>query len=127
MVIFGVKVLDSEKVDSFIDKTNDRFDKVLFFKGMLFKFKNMIVVDMKPLLFPFYWLGLVSFITIYYFWGFRPKLLTFAFIVFCGGIFWTRYFFYFFLKIGIKKEGYLGKIKLMSHQDTLREVLYNSK
>ena len=123
MVIFGVKILDSEKVDSFIDKTNDRFDKVLFFKGMLFKFKNMIVVDMKPLLFPFYWFGMVSFLTIFWYWGFN-KFSFLALIVFSCGIFWSKYFFYVMLKIGLKKEGYRGKIKLLSNQNTLKGVIY---
>ena len=126
MVIFGISTADSEELDHFIYKTNERFNKVLFFTGKLFKFKDMVVIDMKPLIVKFYYLGLFSAVTIYYFWGFS-KLLIPAFIVFAGGFFWTRYFFYFFLKIGLKKEGHTGKIKLISSQNTLRGVLYGAR
>lgn len=125
MVIFGVEVSNSKELDNFIYKSNKRFKKVLLFYGELSKVKNILVVNMRPLLMPFYWMGLFSFFVITYFWGFN-KFSIMALMVFSGGIVWTRYFFYFFLKMGLKKEGHKGKIKLLYDQNTLREVLYGS-
>ena len=125
MVIFGISVSNSLELDNFIYKTNNRFENVVTFYGTLTKYKDLVVVDMKPLIVPFFWFGLLTFFTLLYFFGFN-KFSIFSLMIFSTGIFWTKYFFYMMLKIGLKKEGHKGKIRLLSSQKTLEGVLYGT-
>lgn len=127
MVIFGVKVeSENQEIKEFVYKTNLRFSKVLFFRGFLNYDNDTLMVNMKPLIFKAYWFGLFAGLIIFYFAGFNIFTIL-SLVVFGFGFFWTRYFFYLFLRIGLRKADYKGFMKLQSDQQTLEGVVYGTK
>jgi len=39
--------------------------------------------------------------------------------------FWSKYFLFVFFKLGLKKERYKGKAKLMKTEEIIRRLIYN--
>ncbi len=94
------------------------------FIGKIKKMGSVYVVQMDPVYFNFTWLiWLVFFASIIGF-GFRYKWHIPMMLIASLGIFWTRYFFFFMMKKGLKKAGYLGPIRMIGVNEIIkREVL----
>ena len=117
---------ENQIINNFVEETNKRFTKVLFFIGSVEYRKDLLIVNMRPLAFGFYWFGLLMALGIYYIAGWNFFIIP-SLILFSLGFFWTRYFFYIFLRLGLKKVKYKGLISLLNDQKTLEVVLYGTK
>jgi hypothetical protein len=80
---------------------------------------------MSPMFFNFTIFGWLILGSMFYFLGWTWFLLAPLFL--CSlGFFWTKWFFYFGLKLGLKKKGYKGKVELISINNFLEEVYLDS-
>lgn len=113
----------------YIETTNARLqlDDLLKnpFHGILKQIDyNTVICSIKPIYFniPFYAgisIGLILFmlqITKIWAWAIVG-------VFFLLSLLWTRYLFYYMLKLGLKKAGYKEKIKLLKDSETLDRVL----
>lgn len=132
MAILCIKLEDTKTARSFIKATNKRLqvDHLVNnpFRGFVTsKWKDedfMAILSMSPVYPSPTKLGIVLFI-IYLFlfklnlswWILVPSLITGA------GIFWSKYFFYAMFVLGLRKNGYTGKTKLLNNNDIFIRVL----
>lgn len=129
MAVFSVKVNRSKIVDEFVSQVSARLllPNVVKnpFEGKIKVFpkddKELIVVSLKPI-YPSIWLvGLVFIVPClvwFSWWLFVPGL-----IFFCLSFFWSSPFFYIIFYRGLRRSGYKGSIKLLSHDNSLRWII----
>lgn len=120
MTIFGVKVEDWKKCETFFKEMSKKFkDNNLVrnpFVGKVKRIGDVYVVGIEPIYInftPYVWmLGGATLLL----WGFN----WFHFVIIGVGslsIFWSKYFFYYMLKRGLRKNGYKGKMKLLTNKN----------
>jgi len=99
------------------------------FKGTLKVFVNnnslFIPMEMSPLYPMFYPYGLLLFMAALFITGFTWWCAP-GIIIFFTGIFYSKYFFYLMMRIGLRKQGYKGYIKLLRNQEAVRRLLYGT-
>lgn len=129
MALLGIKYFgDYNIINDFMKDTKEKlkdYDIVKNpFKGGIVEFvdKNIYVIEMTPVYYNFSVFGYVYILIIYVFIGLSLWAIP-GIILVIMGLFWSKYFFFFMLKIGLKKYGYKGKIKLLKNKDLL-ETLY---
>lgn len=131
MTIFGIEVENNPEAKSFFLKTKDRLQEANLvtnpFKGDIRKKSNLYIVYIEPVYVhftPIIWgICIGSFIIFGYRWVQIPLAL-----IGCLYIFWTRYFFYYFMKKGLKKEGYNGTTKMINIKDiVINEVIKSDR
>lgn len=44
-------------------------------------------------------------------------------VLYAGGIFWSKYFYYVILKIGLRKNGFKGHVKLLNSKTMLERII----
>lgn len=128
MAIFGLELRNSKPLTIFIDKTNIRLQENHMVKNPFYGeakiYDGFIVVEIRPVYMNPFILGLFVFLgplVITNFkisWWLLPGLLLIL-----SSIFWTSYFYIFMFMLGLRKEGYKGKVKLINDQETLRRLL----
>lgn len=122
MVIFGVEL--EKEADDFMRLSEERLNKkTIVYKGYFKKFRDFYLIDIQPLIFPFYWIGFMGVLSTLYFAGLTIYLIP-SIIISLSYLFWSKYFIYYMLMIGLRKSGYKGKIKLIKHEELLREVVF---
>ena len=129
MAAFGIHVRKRLKVENFIVETNKKLNESDFvrnpFKGELFSLGDCVAVYMNPVYvnFPLYAGILAVVLALVFgarFWGFLPA--AFFFLL---SLMWTRFFYYILLRIGLRKAGYIGKIKIMKTEELIRRLMEN--
>ena len=132
MATFGVRLENNESFNQaikFLEDTNKRISENNLIKnpftGTIKRIGDIFLVDLKPIYFNFTPFFIFPIIGLYLFMGFT-WIMIFPASLCLLSIFWTKYFFYFFFKIGVKKAGYKGKVKLLKDSETLRGVLYGT-
>lgn len=122
MAILGIVVENSKESYNFFSETRERLQDTNLvrnpFKGEIKKRGDMFVVSICPIYInftPVVWgLAVVGALV----FGIHWWHIALAGIG-CLGIFWTKYFFYIFLKMGLRKNGYKGKIKLLGKKEII--------
>lgn len=127
MATFGVEVTNCGEAYNFFSETRERLQSNSLvknpFKGEIKKRDNMYIINIEPIYInftPLVWALAIGgyFITGFHWWHYG------LIAVGCLGIFWTKYFFYFFLKKGLKKKGYTGKTKLINKEDVIKKGVF---
>jgi len=59
----------------------------------------------------------------YYVWGIN-WFSWFGIALILSGFFWSKYFYYFMLTLGLRKEGVRSKVKLLSDNKVLKWILF---
>jgi len=142
MAIFGVVVEDNETAKTFFKEvreriTTDNLARSPFIGGVtsfisLRKHKDEketkvdlgYTIKMAPIYFNFALLGFFFMVAAFIIW---PRLS----IAIAGAVFllvslgWSGRFYFFMLKLGLKKKGYKGSIRYLKPAEILEEVYFN--
>lgn len=129
MAIFGVETEEDALVQELVVETNVRLQDTNLIKnpfrgGIKGYPDSMYVLMLEPIYFNFTWFIWVAAIGLYFWLGLSYWLIPPA-ILGCLGIFWSKYFFYFMFKMGLKRKGYRGKTTLLSTAETLKRVVFH--
>lgn len=134
MATFGVKLDDFQTARSFIKESNDRFKGQHFIKQPFTGFARtygkgkdfFALVSMRPQYAnPIGWaivLGLVV-------WMFSLKwVMVVPGLLAVGALFHTRVYLFLVCKVGLRKAGYAGQVKMLENDDLItRLVSYGPK
>jgi hypothetical protein len=126
MATFGVKLKIDDKVLKYVGEANKRLGQDNFIKSpfegkLALLYNNLCVVDITPKYPNFSYFGLL--------WVFTCVTLTNDFftlwnipgvLISIAGVFWSKYFFYWFIKKCIRRYGYKGEFKLLSNIKTIK-------
>lgn len=127
MAIFGVKFDPCLIAERFFSDTKTRLAGENLvknpFTGDIKIFDDLSVVSMKPVYFNFApYILFMNFVLIL---AFGLRWFNYVlFIISLVGVLWSKYFFYFFLKLGLKKKGYKGNTSLVSSNKILKKVVF---
>ena len=133
MALFGAITLNEDSAASYVTKTNEKFSDYNIVKN---PFKGSIitkdigdgellhVVNISPLYFAYPIFGWLAVFIVFFMGGFRWNWLMLPGII-LGSlcIFWTKYFYMLIYKIGIKKNGYKGKLRFIRNTKVIELLL----
>ena len=130
MVYFGAEVEGTPELMKFISDTKTRLsDKHIaknpYKEAEILYLPNTLVYYAKPiyLLFPLYASIFISIVT-FMFVGLNYSIGYIISLVFLSlTFFWSKWFTYPLLKIGLKKAGYKGNIKLLSTEELFKRLI----
>jgi len=130
MVFFGVKLEGTPEVMGFISDTKQRLltpniAKNPYKEAEILYLPNTLVYYAKPvyLLFPLYASISLAVLT-FLFAGFNYSIGYIIALIFLSlTFFWSKTFTYLMLKIGLRKAGYKGKLKLLNTEDLFKILL----
>ena len=141
MASFGILAEDCSEVVSFVAKTKERLAGQNFVKnpfvGKILSLsvtgddnlpKKLILVSMSPVYPNITWFGWLGAIAMLIFFGFHWTLI-FPVIFGMTSIFWSKTFYSWIFKKGLKKNGYKGETKSVSLDEIIQylEVLNEPK
>lgn len=132
MAIFGVELENNITATKFMEETDKRLsiDNLVTnpFEGKVKRLeledKDNYVIVMDPVYPHFYQWGLIGILVTFMIVGFKlsywylPSLIIYSF-----GFFWSKYFFFIVLYLGLKKAKYTGKVRLLSNKKILRSIV----
>ena len=122
MVIFGIDIGNKIEIGIFLDLTKTRLNNNQVFQGdVIKKSNNFYLIEMFPLIPPFYWIGFLGFVSTLYLAGVTKWLLPSLFI-WSTYILWNKYFYFFMLWLGVKKNVSKGIIRLLSNEETIKRL-----
>lgn len=130
MASFGVEIEEKKEVIDFVIATNKRLQdgRILNnpFHGRILNLGDALAVSMRPIYFNIplvaaFFIGIPCSV----FWGFRPFWMIPVAFFLCASLLWSRFFFFAFMFLGLRKAGYKGKYKLLSNPETIRRLIYN--
>jgi hypothetical protein len=132
MAAFGIITIPNEIVDKFMEDTNERLEGDNFVKNPFYGKIKLIddsntcawwAIVMRPVYAPYYWFGLLGATGILFIaqgwtnWAILPLLL------FASGIFYNGWFFAFMLRIGLRKAGYTGVLKILGKEEVINRLI----
>ena len=134
MAVFGVETDADTSVIKFMKESHDRLQSNNIvdnpFNGRIIRAKDnntkkyTYVVIMQPIYPKIYLIGLFYIGIALLFTGMRLSLWQLpGIILYATGIFWSKIFIYSGLKMGLRKYGYRGKVRLLSATATLERVI----
>ena len=105
-------------------KSNNVLKNPFIWTIKTFKRKDdlIVVVDAKPLLPNFSWMGWMGGVMILFVWGASTWLIPFL-VLGCLGVFWTAEFLFLMTRKALRKHGYSGPIKRLKLTEFIREVI----
>ena len=133
MAIFGVELEDSSLVRDYMAKTNERLSVQNMvtnpFNGKVKEVSktgglSVYIVLIEPIWPPFPLIGALFILIpmalkgLVWTWWYLPGMLLLPL-----SLLWTRQFMYFVCHKGIKKAGYKGKIRQISHSKLLKILI----
>jgi hypothetical protein len=126
MALVGIRTDDSVDALCFWNKTAHRLEsndlsKNPFDAKVKLLSSTLTVLDIKPVYPSFFWFGLIPVLIGFVLgWSF---LVVLGALVFSVGVLWTKYFFYLMILLGLRNEGYKGKVVLVNHATLVRELV----
>lgn len=132
MPCFGLEVEKDKKINSFIQKTNRKLkvsniltNPFMEDSHVMFKLPNLLAVYIEPIYPNFASYGMFfSFFIALVFVGFSKSWAYVPSLVFGTlSLFWNRWFYYAMMRAGIRKEGYKGKMKMLSYKETIKRLM----
>jgi len=91
-------------------------------KRLLKRGELIVIIDAKPLLPNFSFMGWVCGIFVLMIWGATMWLIP-CMILGCLHVFWTGEFMFLMTKKALRKHGYTGPIKRLKHSEIIRELI----
>jgi hypothetical protein len=82
---------------------------------------KLTVLDIKPIYPPIFWFVAVPLIVGMVF-GWLVVVII-GLLILSTGLLWTKYFFYLMIILGLRKEGYKGKVVLVNEATLVRELM----
>jgi len=133
MAIFGVKLEEDNKAKLFMQESNDRLQDNSIVKNPFYgrialvpNSEDYYIVDMEPVYLKAYWGGAFILMATLVFTGFKLTLwLLPGIALLCCSIFWSKYFLYIMMRIGLRKAGYMGKIRLVNNKIMMKALIEN--
>jgi len=130
MSLYSIKTENLLNVTNWVKETKKRGQENSIMKNPFYwKFKTIktkkdliIVIDARPVLPNFSFMGWFCGAVFLILWGVSALLIPCIFVG-CMGIFWTADFLFFMTKRALRKQGYKGPIKRIKHADLIREVI----
>lgn len=128
MASFGIELYYTRQSREFIKKTNKRLEEgrliINPFIGKIKPYNRFCAISIRPVYASPFGVGAgLSFIILmivgFTYWLIPPLMIMLA------GVFWTPHFFYIFFKMGLRKEGYKGKVKMLMPGEVLRRIIEN--
>lgn len=134
MVIFGIEIDRTKESIAFMEETHNRLQVPNLvtnpFYGRVKRLslqknkKDHYVLVMDPVYIKFYTIGYFLLAGAVVFAGFRLSVAYLPGLILSSTrFFWSRFFMYLGLVLGLKKAGYKGKVKLLRDSTTLRKLL----
>lgn len=132
MAIFSITTEHSDEVSDFIHKAKKKMESDDFLKNPfiadIIKIQQghdnpLYVFSMSPIYFNFSIFGWFIAFAIFMIWGLNTFLI-YPIILGCLGFFWSSTFFYCMAVLGLRKNGYKGKIKRLSCKQTLEKIYF---
>ena len=130
MAQLGIEIDIDDKVIKYMTETHKRLqnDSLIHnpfvgkVKLIICQRKAQYLIDMTPV-YPKVYLGGV-FLTVapLLFWGFG-WWLSFGVCIMSLYFLWTKYFIYLALRLGLKKIGYKGKVKILTNEEIINSLL----
>jgi hypothetical protein len=132
MAFFIVKTRNEPLVRSFFSDVkarleNDDLLKNQYRGNIFFKAKDKeayFFIKMSPIWFGFYKFGIFPFILGLFFmkvWLWLPGLIILGF-----GFFWSPFFLFFLIFLGLRKKGYKGRVRYALFREGLEVVCFGS-
>jgi hypothetical protein len=132
MATFGIIIENTPVVERYMADVKDRLEDSNMlrnpFKGycLSFDIKNAgqngllrgYATKVQPLYPNFTPYGFLASLGIYIVWGMNIWIIPGIFIGILG-VFWSKYFYYYIYKLGLKKVGYTGYMKLLSAEEVM--------
>jgi hypothetical protein len=126
MTIFGIKTELSPEVDKFMLETHYRLQssdmqKNPYYGGVSKVAECTHLIDMTPIYPPFYlsgWLVLMLCLVWFKVWVLIVGLVLLSF-----GLVWSKYFLFFMLRLGLRKHGYKGPVRLICNKLLLNRMV----
>lgn len=85
---------------------------------------EIYIISIDPIYPPFYMAGFLGIMLAFAFTGFSLWLIP-GVAISSLGFFWATPFYYIFLRLGLRKKGYKGKVELIRNNDILRIFINN--
>jgi len=134
MAVFGVQTNGEVKtVNEYFRDTskrlmNDNLVENPFVGGVkkyrVSSIKQLMVFDIVPIYPNFTFFGWLVLLPMLLFLGVSWWLLIPFGILFLGFL-WTSRFYYFFVKLGLRKAGYSGPVKFLDSKGIVKQVIFN--
>ena len=122
MAIFGIDIGNNVDIKIFLGLTKTRLDNNIIFGGSVKqKTDNFYLIEMIPLLPPFYWIGFIGLFSTLYLAGVTKWLIP-SLLISATSILWSKYFYFFMLWVGVKKNVHKGIIMLLSNEETIKRL-----
>lgn len=113
MADFSIEFEENDTIFEFFDEYMNRLKINTFIDGKLFLDGNFAFFHIRPLVFPFYILGIFIWVIGMVLGGFGWGVFFAGLVPFSSIIFYMPIFYYIMLRIGLSKKKYKGKIKLL--------------
>lgn len=84
--------------------------------------KDYYLIHMKPIYPRIYLMGLLWMMIAFMFNGVGVWLLP-GILLFGTGAIWSKFFFYSVMRIGLRKQGYKGKIRLLGYNNMIDKIV----
>lgn len=129
MSVLSIETELNSNVEKLMSETHERLQGYNIiknpFKGGVFNLnydgKKTYIIVAKTLYPPIYLFGLPMFFIALYFTGFTWFTFPGA-LLFCLGIFWSRYILLLGVILGFKKAGYKGKWSFLTNSEAIRRI-----
>jgi len=132
MVIFGIKTSKNFTFKKYVEDTQRRLNNNNFikspFNGKIERisttFDYFYIVDIKPIIpnIPLFACVIMGMICLVFF---KIPFVIAGIVFGLLSLLWSRFFFQFMFKIGLKKKGFKEKIVFLNPSKALKEVLLN--
>lgn len=133
MAFFGFDLEKCKPVEDYLAKFNKTMEDSNLvrnpFNGEALLLDNSFIVSISPVYFnyPFiggFFIGLASFLLngFSFTWGYVVAMVFFLF-----SLLWSSLFYSFVCRMGLRKNGYKGKLKRLSNNDIVRRLLNGTR
>ena len=131
MAVFGVLLKKDNKAKAFFEMVNNKLENLTLvenpFIARIIEVKEkkdgltLYIIIMKPIYFNFCVFGWIVALTSTIFLGVNWLLIP-SILLGLGSIFWMSRFYYYILKLGLKKNGFQGKLRYITPKDILEYI-----
>ena len=90
------------------------------------QYSNLYAVSIKPIYPNFSWIGLLVSGVSFFFWRFNWSFFLGLFVM-VFGVLWTNKFYFYVIRLGLRKKGYKGKIELVPTNAALEVLLWDKE
>lgn len=128
-MIFGIQIEENQAVRDYLSKTAERLSNMNLvknpFNGRIISIEpGCYAIDMKPIYPDISYLGFFYLMIVFFFFGKSGWWLVPGIAIAALHIFWSKYFYFYILKVGMKKHSNITP-KLLSIDVLLAKLINN--